>query len=147
MRGDGDRYRTAWLADDGWSLQISGTPQAGDTFTIGPNTSPAGDNRNVDAIAALQNANIVNGATLSGAYATLVGDAGAAQQTANLAQQAQQTQLTAAQNNVQSVSGVNLDEEAASLLTYQQAYQASAKYISIASGLFQQLITSLNATG
>jgi flagellar hook-associated protein 1 FlgK len=130
---------------NGWTLQISGTPQAGDTFTVGTNTSPAGDNRNVNAMAALQNASVVNGSTLAGAYSALVGSAGAAQQGASVSQQAQQAQLTAAQNTVQSTSGVNLDEEAANLITYQQAYQASAKYIQIASDLFTQLLTNLNS--
>jgi len=132
------------ISYNGWSLQISGTPAAGDTFTVGPNLTPAGDNRNVNALAALQNATLVNGQTLTNAYATVLGNAGAAQQAANVTQQSQQTELTAATQTVQSISGVNLDEEAANLITYQQSYQASAKYIQIASGLFQSL---LNATG
>jgi flagellar hook-associated protein 1 FlgK len=56
---------------------------------------------------------------------------------------AQQTLLTSAQNAQSSVQGVNLDQEAANMVQYQQAYQAAAQAIATANTLFQSLITAI----
>ena len=58
---------------------------------------------------------------------------------------AQQTVMTSAQNAQSSVQGVNLDEEAANMVQYQQAYQAAAQVISTSELLFQSLITAINS--
>ena len=63
-----------------------------------------------------------------------------------LAQTAQTAINTQASNAVQSVSGVNLDEEAANLLQWQQAYQAAAQALTIGNSLFTTLIDSVNGT-
>ena len=79
-------------------------------------------------------------ATLTGAYANYVNNVGNAAtqlKSANTAQTALVSQITAAQ---QSVSGVNLDEEAANLLKYQQLYQANSKVIQSAESMFQTLM-------
>ena len=64
----------------------------------------------------------------------------------NTAQTAQTAVNTQAQTAVQSVSGVNLDEEAANLMQWQQAYQASAQALSVANTLFTTLLDSVNGT-
>lgn len=127
----------------GVNVAIKGTPANNDTFTISPNTTGVGDNRNVAAMATLQIANLMNGgkATLQGSYAQLVsfvGNNARAAQVNGAAADTLLTQLTTAQQNV---SGVNLDEEAANLLRFQQAYQASGKVIQIASTLFNTLLS------
>jgi len=130
------------ISYNGWTIQITGTPRAGDVFTIGPNTNGSGDNRNALALAQVQTGGLLDGgrSTLQSAYAQLVSDVGnktrAAQVTAD-AQAKLLDQTTAAR---ESVSGVNLDEEAANLLRYQQAYQASAKVLAIASTLFDSIL-------
>jgi flagellar hook-associated protein 1 FlgK len=132
----------AAISFGGVDLSISGTPANNDTFTVGPNTSGVGDNRNAALLAGLQTANILsNGtATIQGAYAQTVSFVGNNARAAQVSSTAADTLLTQTTTAQQSVSGVNLDEEAANLLKYQQAYQASAKIIQIASTLFNTLI-------
>jgi flagellar hook-associated protein 1 FlgK len=83
---------------------------------------------------------------VSGAVSALISGAGAQAQQVNTAQTAQTAVNTQAQTNVQSVSGVNLDEEAANLMQWQQAYQASAQALSVANGLFTTFLDSINGT-
>ncbi|HEX5678752.1 MAG TPA: flagellar hook-associated protein FlgK [Alcanivorax sp.] len=101
----------------------------------------SGDNRNALALQDLQDSLLVGGgATLSGAYAAIVGDVGNRTNIvqANLsAQQGLTEQLEAVQ---QSESGVNLDEEAANLIRYQQFYQANAKVIQTGSTIMDAIL-------
>jgi flagellar hook-associated protein 1 FlgK len=134
--------------DNGWQVQITGTPAAGDTFTVQSNASGTGDNANALAAANQQTAGVLSNGTLSvsGVVAALISGAGAQAQQVNTAQTAQTAVNTQAQTNVQSVSGVNLDEEAANLLQWQQAYQASAQALSVANSLFTTMLNSINGT-
>ncbi|MEA3128628.1 MAG: flagellar hook-associated protein 1 [Paraburkholderia sp.] len=127
---------------NGVTFTISGAPAAGDSFTIGPNTGATNDGSNALAISNLSSAKSMSGGTLTlvGAYANYVNQVGNQTnqiQTSSTAQTALVTQITSAQ---QSVSGVNLNEEAANLLQYQQLYQANSKVIQTAQTLFQTLI-------
>jgi len=138
------------ISFNGISIAISGTPANGDQFTLGPNTNGTSDNSNALALAALQTANTMGQdasvagsqptTSFGGAYTQLV------TQVANIAQQtgvmdtAQQNVIAQATHAQQSVSGVNLDEEAANLLRYQQAYQAAGKMMQIANTLFQAVL-------
>jgi flagellar hook-associated protein 1 len=127
---------------NGVSVTISGAPANGDTFTIGPNTGASNDGRNALALSNLSNAKAMAGGTvtLTGAYANYVNQIGNQTnqiQTSSTAQAALVTQITTAQ---QSVSGVNINEEAANLLQYQQLYQANSKVIQTAQTLFQTLL-------
>jgi len=128
---------------NGWVAQISGTPAAGDVFSIGPNTNATGDNRNALLLAGMQNQNLMAGntTTFQGAYGQLVGEVGAKTHELDVTSQAQinmAAQTVAAQ---QSISGVNLDEEAANLMSYQRAYQAAAKAMQIANTMFDALLS------
>ena len=127
---------------NGWTLQISGAPAAGDRFSIGPNPGGSGDNRNALALASLQTAKILNGGTASyqGAYASLVSQVGTQTRQAQVTSSAQAAVLEQSQTAQQSYSGVNLDEEAANLIRFQQAYQASGKVLQIGSTLFDTLL-------
>jgi flagellar hook-associated protein 1 len=133
---------------NGWQVQISGTPAAGDTFTVQSNAGGTGDNTNALAAANQQTAGVLSNGTisLSGAVGALVSGAGALAQQVNTAQTAQTAVNTQATTNVQSISGVNLDEEAAKLMQWQQAYQASAQALSVANGLFTTFLDSINGT-
>ena len=127
---------------NGWTVQITGTPAAGDVFTIGPNTAGVADNRNALLLAGLQTVNTVaNGtANYQSAYSLIVSSIGNRAndiKVQSTAQTALVQQTTAAQ---QSLSGVNLDEEAANLIRFQQAYQANGKVIQIASTLFSTIL-------
>ena len=136
------------IADNGWQVQISGTPSTGDTFTVQSNAGGTGDNTNALAQANQQSQGYLSNGTesISGAVSALISGSGAHAQEVNTAQTAQAAVNAQAQNNVQSVTGVNLDEEAAKLMQWQQAYQASAQALSVANGLFTTLLDSVNGT-
>ncbi len=127
---------------NGWTLQISGTPAAGDTFTITANSGGIADNRNAALLAGLQVRNTLAGGTASyqGAYSQLTSSVGNAMHQIDISAVAQDSLTEQARQTQQSLSGVNLDEEAANLIRYQQAYQASSKVIEIASKLFDSLL-------
>jgi flagellar hook-associated protein 1 FlgK len=129
----------------GWQVQISGTPAAGDTFTVQKNSGGTGDNRNALLGANQQSLPVLLNGTVSinGAVSSLITGVGSQAQQINTAQTAQTAVNTQAVANQQSISGVNLDEEAANLLQWQQAYQASAKALQIGSSLFQSLLTAV----
>lgn len=129
------------ISYNGWTVAISGTPKVGDTFTVTPNTGGISDGRNVSLLAGLQTASGVGGtASYQGAYSTIVAGVGSKTREVKVATAAQETLVEQSETAQQSFSGVNLDEEAANLIRYQQMYQANAKAIEIASKLFDSLL-------
>jgi len=138
----------ATATQDGWQVQITGTPAAGDVFTVQSNASGTGDNRNALAAAAGQTTGVLSGGTTSidGAASALVTNIGSQAQQVNTSQTAQTAINTQALANVQSVSGVNLDEEAANLLKWQESYQASAQALQIGNSVFTSLLAAISAT-
>lgn len=129
------------ISYNGWTVMISGTPKAGDTFTVSPNTGGLSDGRNVSLLAGLQTASGVGGKTsYQGAYSTIVSNVGAKTREVKVATAAQETLVSESESAQQSHSGVNLDEEASNLIRYQQMYQACGKMIEIASKLFDSLL-------
>jgi flagellar hook-associated protein 1 FlgK len=133
---DGASYTVA-----GMSFTMNGAPGNGDKFTIAPNTG-LGDTRNAGLMGDLQSKNILDGgkATYQSAYATLVSTIGNKTREVQANAEAAAAQLTQAEAVANNVSGVNLDEEAANLLKYQQAYQASGKVMQIADTIFNALL-------
>lgn len=131
------------ISFNGWTVQISGAPAAGDSFTVGANTGGIADNRNGLLLAQLQSQNTLAGGTASyqGAYGQLVSLVGNKTREVEVTAKAQANLVSQTQQIQQSLSGVNLDEEAANLMRYQQAYQAAGKMIQIASTLFDTLIS------
>lgn len=133
----------ATIAFGGVTIALTGAPANGDTFKVSGNPNGLGDNRNALLLGKLQNApTLDNGATnFQGAYSqlvSLVGNKAHELQATSSAASSLLEQSVAAQ---QSQSGVNLDEEAANLLRYQQAYQAAGKLIQTASTLFGVLLS------
>jgi flagellar hook-associated protein 1 FlgK len=132
----------ATLTFNGWTTQISGAPSAGDTFTVTKNTNATTDGTNMLLMAALQTANtLANGTTsFQGAYGQLLGQVGTQTNQLTVTSQAQTSMLASVTAAQQAVSGVNLDEEAANLLRYQQAYQAAGKAMQIANTMFDTIL-------
>ena len=130
----------AAISWNGIQLQISGVPADGDTFSVAPNTNASGDNRNALALAALQTGALVGEGTLQQSYGRLTSFVGNKSREMQVAAEAQSNLVTQVQAARESVSGVNLDEEAADLLRYQQAYQAAGKLMGIASQLFDTVL-------
>ena len=158
------------ISINGWELNLKGVPTAGDvvmvqannasigtpmraagtwptTYTAtpantvgGPITTTAG---NADAIAALRDKAVYDGSPLSDGFAGLMSQIGTRVQSAQFNASVSGNISTSLDNSVSSVSGVNLDEEAAKLLQYQQAYQASAKMIQVAQSLFDSVLSAM----
>lgn len=127
---------------NGWRVQITGTPAAGDSFTVGDNTSGTGDNRNALLLADVLNQPLLNGGTtsLGSAISQFVSEIGVKTNQAQSGRDAQQVVYDEGVSSLQSTAGVNLDEEAANLIRYQQAYQAMAQVISVANQMFDTLL-------
>ncbi len=133
------------ISANGWSVTLAGTPAAGDTFTVAANTNGLNDNSNALTLANLANTGVIAGGSISvlTAYAnitTQIGTAGSQAATTLTTQTALYNQATASQ---QSLSGVNLDEEAAKLVNYQQSYQASAQVIAASQTIFSSLLNAI----
>lgn len=122
----------------------AGTPVTGDSFVLSPGGT--GSNGNMVALANLQTENIISGQTLNDSYAQLVTDIGDRGSEAQAVGQAAQAVYTRAQMTDQSISGVNLDEEAANLVQLQQSYQANAQVIGAMQSLISTLITAMQQT-
>lgn len=127
----------------GINVTLAGAPLQGDSFTVGPNRSGVGDNRNMVLLGKIQTNNIMEGgkATLQSAYAEMVSYVGNKTREVQVNGAAGDVLLKQSLDAQQGVSGVNLDEEAASLLRYQQAYQAAGKVMQMASSMFDVLLS------
>lgn len=129
----------------GVNFTVTGTPADNDAFVIETNTGGTGDNTNALALAGLQTAlTVENGTTnFQGAYAQMISDVGTRAHQAEISHTAQQALRRQAIEDRASVSGVNLDEEAADLLRFQQAYQAMAQVVTVADSMFQSLLDAV----
>ena len=128
---------------NGITVAVTGSPQAGDTFIVEPNTSGIGDNSNAIKLGELQLNDTLKGNTVSyqSLYGQMVVSIGSKTNQANINVQAQQGLLDQAIAAREAKSGVNLDEEAADLVKYQQLYQAAARIIQVADTTFQSILS------
>ena len=124
------------------TFSISGTPVNGDQFIIANNSNGVGDNTNALLLSGLQTAGLLDGGNNSfeGGYASLVAETGLQTRQAQIEGDAQHALLAQAREAREATSGVNLDEEAANLLRFQQQYQAMAQVIRVADSLFESLL-------
>ena len=129
---------------NGWSVTLSGTPAAGDTFTVAANTGASGDNSNALQLAAAFDQKALGNGTdsINTALGRFVGNLGTVTQQAQNDSSAQKAVNASDTQSLSNVSGVNLDEEAANMLKFQQAYQAAAQLISVANTLFETIIAA-----
>jgi flagellar hook-associated protein 1 FlgK len=127
----------------GINFSITGAPVNGDTFTVTQNPGSTTDNRNALLLAGLQANNTMQGGTANyeAVYSQLVSKVGVQTNSLKINSTAQTNSLNQSIAAQQSLSGVNLDEEAANLLRYQQAYQAAGKALQVASTLFDTLLS------
>ncbi len=128
------------VAFNGWSMKLGGTPAAGDTITVTPTLDPATDNRNARAMLGLADGKLVDGRRFTDAFAEMLADVGVRSQSATASMALSGRVLLDAQTSRAAVSGVNLDEEAARLMQYQQAYQAAAKLLATAQAVFEEIL-------
>lgn len=130
---------------NGWRVQISGSPAAGDTFGVDPNFNGHGDNGNGLALIGLRAMEILEGgtATFQDAYSQLVGSVGARTEQAQISNDALRVLRENAEASRDALAGVNLDEEAANLLRFQQSYQGATQVIQAANDMFNALLEAM----
>ena len=131
------------ISYNGWALTLKGSPRVGDTFTVQANSYPAIDAGNAHAMLAIRDLALFDGAATTDGYAGLMADIGVRVQSAGFASAVSQSIATNATADQASLAGVNLDEEAARMLQFQQAYQASAKLLQVSQTLFDSLLQNL----
>lgn len=135
----------------GWTFTLQGAPKAGDTFTVIDIKDPT-QNKGVDfrlnsgnatTLSNLRDKSLFDQAPLTDGYASMISQIGIRTQSASYAAQVSGSIAANVEKDRSAVSGVNLDEEAAKLIQFQQAYQASAKVIQIAQNIFDTLIQGM----
>ncbi|WP_077035403.1 flagellar hook-associated protein FlgK [Pelomonas sp. KK5] len=137
--------------DLGFEMNLNGVPRAGDTITIEATKYTAANNGNAKAFLNLQNQKVVGGqvlsngttvpgATINDAYTTAMSDIGARLQGANYLSGVSTSSAQDAETARSGQAGVNLDEEAARLMQFQQGYQAAAKILQTAQILFNETL-------
>ena len=133
------------LQFNGWSLTLRGSPTPGDSFAIGaspPGSAPQNAG-NAKAVLALRDLATFDGVPLSNGYSALLSSLGTQVQSAQFATSYSSQIATSSEKARSAVSGVNLDEEAARLLQFQQSYQAAAKYLQVAQSVFDTLLSTM----
>jgi flagellar hook-associated protein 1 FlgK len=134
------------------AFSVSGDPQDGDSFLITFNQGGVADNRNALQMALMQHDKTMLGdssspdnesATFQDVYGLMVADVGSQTRTSQINAKATDGLLERHQMAMSSISGVNLDEEAADLIRYQQAYQAAAQVIATANTMFNTLLGAI----
>jgi len=130
------------IEHNGWTVSFDGVIQANDKFSVRGNAYQAGDNRNLLNIIDLQsNKDIFSGrGDFTEVYTDIIGNLGNSVVQSAVSRDAQQIIVDQAQSKRDETSAVSLDEEAANLLRFQQAYQASAQVISTANKLFDTIL-------
>lgn len=134
-----------------WELNLNGVPRSGDVLTVSKTTIASADNGNAKALLALRDARIVGQQTLAGgtvvpgttstdAWANVLADIGVRVQGAKLSEQMSASIAADAKAAEAAKTGVNLDEEAARLIQFQQTYQAAARMLQVAQQVFDTLL-------
>lgn len=121
-------------------VRFGRAPQAGDSFDIVPNLDALGDNSNLRRFAALENATLFRGQTLRAFYVNEVDKVGTASQLAEMSAAAGEIVYNENVEKRAAVAGVNLDQEAADLIRFQQAFQAAAQVIQVSTRLFDAIL-------
>lgn len=133
------------IVANGWSLILRGNPSAGDTFNVqaAPSGSMTQNAGNAAAVLALRDRPVFEGVSLSDGYISLFADVGTRVQSAEFAAGFSSQVASTSESARANVAGVNLDEEAARLLQFQQSYQAAAKFMQIAQSTFDSLLQTV----
>jgi flagellar hook-associated protein FlgK len=130
-----------FISYQGLKIGFTTPPKAGDIFTVDGNRDGVGNNENMLAIANLESKGVMGGGkTMSAYYIDHVNDMGNIARQAAISQSALQVVYDQAVTARDEVSGVSLDQEAADLIRFQQAYQAAAKILQVASQLFDSVL-------
>ena len=143
----GDSTATNFAASTymGYQVKISGQPKAGDSFTVDFNKDSKNDNRNALAMTALETSATMDNKSMSFSqgYGRLVEEVGTKSNLSKINTDASKSLLEQTKTMRDSISAVNMDEEAAKLIEFQQLYTANARVITVAKDMFDALLRSL----
>jgi flagellar hook-associated protein 1 FlgK len=129
---------------NGTRVQITGAPAAGDQFVIQSNVGGTGDNRNIQALVDRLQQSVFDGEiSLQDATAGLITNVGSRTAEVSSQRDVQELVVQQSRDRLESVRGVNLDEEAADMLRFEQLYQAAARMMQVSDTLFQTLLNTL----
>jgi len=139
------------IAYNGFELTLNGVPNDGDVMSVDPTQYPSGNNGNALSLLALRDEDIVGrinqgggstapGATITNAYSQVIGSVGVRVQDAKTSATISSTLAANSKELLSNKTGVNLDEEAARLIQFQQGYQAAAKILQVAQTVFDTLL-------
>ncbi|MDO4681522.1 MAG: flagellar hook-associated protein FlgK [Lautropia sp.] len=128
------------IVANGWSVVLDGVPQVGDKVVVDRLVPPKRGNANAREMLKLPDAALVDGSSFNQSFASLLSDVGSRTLQARTSSKSASAMLEGAKAVVAKSSGVNLDEEAARLLQYRQAYQAAAKVIQTADEMFNSIL-------
>lgn len=123
-------------------LRFSQAPSTGDVYTIKPNAGGIGDNTNILALAGIQNQRLESGEIPVQTYVTLVNNIGGVNSLSKMSAEALEVVYDDAVALGDAASGVSLDDEAANLIRFQQAYQAAAQIIKVSGQLFDTILSA-----
>lgn len=132
----------------GYEVSFKGTVKNGSSFKIEINTDGYNDNTNGNLMAGIKQEGIVYSTdsvrnSITEDYADMTSALGSAVMSATTDLQAAQAKCEQSQNLFSSAAGVNLDEEAANLIRYQQSYSACARIISASQTIFDALMSAI----
>ena len=151
---DGVRFEVSPFSDviDGDSFLVEPTGRAASSMSMAlvdpsgiaaaPNGGNVGDNRNIQNLIALRDTNTLRSGTQSvyDIYSNAVSQVAVETRSALANAETEASLLQSVTDRRSSITGVNLEEEAANLIRYQQAYQAAAQIISVANDAFDTLL-------
>lgn len=140
VRSQGDWVSGSPISAYGFELKLTGVPKQGDQLTLRTTVDPASNNGNALALAGLADRTTTDGDTLVDAFSAMLGDVGLRSQQAQSAADASAKVADQITQDLTSQTGVNLDEEAARMIQYQQSYQAAAKVLQVAQKVFDTLL-------
>ncbi len=142
--GDSSTANFARSTYIGIQATLEGVPNQGDQFNIQFNSEGASDNRNALALSELQIAGTMDEgqSNFTDSYSSLVEVIGIGTSATRINRDASEQVLEQTTATRDSISAVNLDEEASNLLRFEQIYSANAQVISVARDLFDRLINS-----
>ncbi|MBL8338218.1 MAG: flagellar hook-associated protein FlgK [Rhodoferax sp.] len=132
------------ISYNGWALTLKGNPKPGDVYTVAANAFPNTSAGNAEAMLALRDLAMFDGAAVTDGYAGLMSSIGVRVQSAGFSAGISESIASNVETDRSSIAGVNLDEEAAKLLQFQQAYQASARILQVSQTMFDTMIRSLD---
>ncbi|HJV95407.1 MAG TPA: flagellar basal body rod C-terminal domain-containing protein, partial [Albitalea sp.] len=136
---------------NGWQMTLNGVPKTGDSVVVQKTAFPSSNNGNARALTDLRDLRMVGqqtaasgavtpGQTITDAYASAMTDIGVRVQSAKTSADMSASVAADAEASRSAKAGVNLDEEAARLIQYQQSYQAAAKMLQVAQSVFDALL-------